>query len=136
MQVRQQVPAELFEYHHLLEEPHLDWLVSVLAAESRVRCDPRLHSANWFGSARATLAAADIELQPSIDNLVDRCWSGRPPAKIEPALLLGLEYTGESSRDKRQRIGALVAAAGAEAALILPRTRLAGCLMFAAPMYR
>jgi len=118
VQVRRQVPAELFEYYHLLEEPHVDWLVSVLAAGARVGCDPRLHSANWFGTARETLAAADIELQSSVDNLVDRCWSDRPPAKIEPALLLGLEYTGESSRDKRQRIGDLVAAAGAEAALI------------------
>ncbi|MEP1594096.1 MAG: aminopeptidase P family N-terminal domain-containing protein, partial [Halieaceae bacterium] len=118
VQVRQQVPATLFEYHHLLEEPHLAWLAAALAPGARVGCDPRLHTPSWFDSANSTLAAAGMSLQASTDNLIDRCWSDRPPARVEPALLLGMEYSGESSIAKRQRVGAMVAAAGADVALI------------------
>ena len=118
VQVRQQVSSALFEYHHLLEEPHLAWLVAALEPGARVGCDPRLHTPSWYDAAISALAAAGMSLQASTDNLIDHCWSDRPPAKVEPALLLGLEYSGESSLAKRQRIGAIVANAGADMALI------------------
>lgn len=118
VQVRRQVPASLFDYRHLLEEPPLEWLLSALEPGARVVCDPRLHTAGWFARASALLAGADIALVASVDNLIDRCWSDRPAAQVEPALLLGIEFTGESSRDKRLRIGEQVAAAGADAALV------------------
>lgn len=118
VQVRRQVPAALFDYCQLLEEPPLQWLVAELAPGARVVCDPRLHTAGWFNRASAVLADAEITLVASVDNLVDRCWSDRPPARVEPALLLGIAFTGESSRDKRRRIGDQVAASGADAALI------------------
>lgn len=118
VQVRQQVSATLFEYHHLLEEPHLAWLAASLAPGARVGCDPRLHTPSWFDLASSTLAAAGMSLQASANNLIDVCWNDRPPATVEPALLLGMEYSGESSLAKRQRVGAMVAATGADVALI------------------
>ncbi|MEH6516538.1 MAG: aminopeptidase P family protein [Halioglobus sp.] len=118
VQVRQQVPAESFEYLHLLDNPHIAWLATQLSAGARVLCDPRLHSRSWYLQAAATLADAGIELVASVDNLIDACWQDRPPARIEPALLLELEFTGEGSEEKRRRVGGLVAAEGADAALI------------------
>jgi Xaa-Pro aminopeptidase len=118
VQVRQQVPADSFEYLHLAENPHIPWLAAQLPAGARVLCDPRLHSRSWYLDAAATLADAGIELVASVENLIDACWQDRPPAAIEPAILLELEFTGEGSEEKRRRIGALVAAAGADAALI------------------
>jgi Xaa-Pro aminopeptidase len=64
------------------------------------------------------LEAAGIDLVLSTDNPIDRCWTDRPSAAKREALLLEESYTGESSADKRQRIGDAVARAGAEAALI------------------
>ncbi|MFT6285726.1 MAG: Xaa-Pro aminopeptidase [Alcanivorax sp.] len=118
VQVGQQVPAESFEYLHLRDNPHIAWLAAQLPAGSRVLCDPRLHSRTWYLQAAATLADADIELVARVENLIDACWQDRPPACIKPALLLELEFTGEGSEEKRQRIGRLVAAEGADAALI------------------
>ncbi len=118
VQVQRQVDPDLFEYHHLLDEPPVEWLAAQLATGSRVACDPRLHTLTWYRKARDTLAAAGIELVADPDNLVDRCWHDRPAPVVKPALLLGEAFTGESARDKRTRIAAAVAAAGADAALV------------------
>ncbi len=118
VQVRQQVPAACFDYLHLLEDPHVDWIAQQLGAGARVVCDPRMHSRAWYTGAAATFAAVDIELVADASNLIDCCWQDRPVACVRPALLLEETFTGESSEAKRQRIGALVARAGADAALI------------------
>ncbi|MEJ2530790.1 MAG: M24 family metallopeptidase [Halioglobus sp.] len=118
VQVQRQVDPGLFEYRHLTEEPHVDWLASQLQGGARVACDPRLHSLAWFRDAAATLARAGIELVADSANFVDRCWQDRPAAQVSPALLLPERYSGESSSRKRERIGREVAALGADAALV------------------
>lgn len=118
VQVRNEVDNDLFEYHHLIEEPHAQWLVKQLGAEARVACDPRMHSLSWFQSTRKTLQKGGLELIASTDNLIDRCWKDRPQAVVNPALLLGEEFTGSSSVQKRQRIAADLREQGADAALV------------------
>lgn len=118
VQVRAEVPAELFEYHHLVEEPHAPWLAGKLSSGARVACDPRLHSLSWFRETRQTLTDAGLELVADSDNLVDQCWHGRPPPLVHQAMLLDERYTGESSVDKRRRIAGQVAEQGCDAALV------------------
>jgi Xaa-Pro aminopeptidase len=118
VQVRREVSGELFEYHHLVEEPHARWLTQELSAGARVACDPRMHSLGWYRDTAKTLAGAQLELIADIDNLVDRCWRDRPAPCVRPALLLAEQYTGESCRSKRERIAAAVADQGCDAALI------------------
>ncbi len=118
VQVRNEVPAALFTYHHLIDEPQARWLADVLPGGARVACDPRLHSLHWYRQTKATLDAAGIELIADTDNLIDRCWQDKPQAVCSPALLLGETFTGESSSAKRQRIAASVRARGCDAALI------------------
>jgi Xaa-Pro aminopeptidase len=117
VQVRSQVCSELFEYHHLAD-PQAQWLASTLSAGSRVACDPRLHSLQWFQNTKDTLADAGVEFLPDTDNLIDRCWQDRPEPICHPAILLDDAFTGESSRDKRQRIAEQIAAQRCDAALI------------------
>jgi Xaa-Pro aminopeptidase len=118
VQVRNEVSPELFEYHHLVEQPHARWLAQELPAGARVACNPRLHSLGWFRGTGKTLAAANLELVADCDNLVDRCWLDRPAPEIRPALLLAEQYTGESSVEKRLSIAQKIAAQGCDAALI------------------
>ncbi len=118
VQVRREVSGDLFEYRHLIEEPHARWLTQELPAGARVACDPRLHSLRWYRDTAKTLAGAQLELIADIDNLVDRCWLDRPAAVVRPALLLAEQYTGESCASKRERIAAAVAEQGCDAALI------------------
>ncbi len=118
VQVRQQVSATEFSYHHLIEEPPVQWLRSILQPGARVAVDPRLHNLQWLRQFGDELAASGLELCTDTDNLVDRSWQDRPAAEVAPALLLGESFTGESSASKRQRIGAAVKALDADVALV------------------
>jgi Xaa-Pro aminopeptidase len=118
VQVRNEVSPDLFEYHHLVEVPHVDWLAQQLDAGCKVACDPRMHSLSWYRNAVATLEAGGLHLVADTDNLVDHCWHDRPAPAISPALLLDEAYTGSGCAEKRQRIAAVVAEQGADAALL------------------
>ncbi|MGA0027879.1 MAG: aminopeptidase P family N-terminal domain-containing protein, partial [Steroidobacteraceae bacterium] len=61
-QARQQTAAELFEYHHLIDEPHLAWLARTLGPGKRVGYDPRLHTLTWQKRALEVLGEEDIQL--------------------------------------------------------------------------
>ncbi len=118
VQVRSQLDPEYFEIHHLVETPHVAWLAEQLPAGSKIGYDARLHSLNWQRAAAKTLSKHQHSLVETGDNLVDACWQGRPQPEVHQALLLGEEYTGQGSLDKRQAIGAELAELGANAALI------------------
>ena len=118
VQVRRQVSAEDFSFHHLLDEPPVPWLAETLPAGSRVLVDPRMFSLDWFDATARRLEASAIELVADTDNPIDRCWDNRPEEQVAEALCLGEEYSGEHSAAKRQRLGEVVGAAGADAALI------------------
>ena len=118
VQVGLQVSQELFEFHHLLEEPHAQWLAEQLPNGARVAYDPRMHPLQWQGATEAILAKKSQVLVAEPDNLIDRCWTDRPAARIDRALLLDQTYTGESSTSKRARIAQDLVARGADAALI------------------
>lgn len=118
VQVQQQVSSDLFEFHHLIEEPHADWLADQLPENARVAYDPRLHSLQWQRATQATLGEKSLEFIADTHNLVDECWTDRATAVIEPAILLDESFTGESSESKRRRMGRELAAKGAAAALI------------------
>lgn len=118
VQVRQQVDGELFEYHHLIDEPPLAWLCAHLPQGASVLVDPRLHSLVWYRDAEAVLGKAGLALRADVDNPVDACWRDRPPAAVAEALLLGERWTGEHSLDKRRRIGRQLAEQGVDAALV------------------
>jgi len=118
VQVRQQVDADCFEFHHLVDTPQTPWLINELSGGARVGCDPRLHTLSWFRAAKKALSEADITLVPLAQNLIDRCWEDRPEAIHRPALLLDEAITGQSSVRKRTRMGEHITRAGADAALI------------------
>ena len=118
VQVRSQVSSHLFEYYHLADDPQAQWLAAALPAGTRVACDPRLHSLQWCRDTKNTLSDAGVEFLLDTDNLIDRCWLDRPEPVCNSALLLDEAYTGESSKDKRQRIAAQITVQGCDAALI------------------
>lgn len=128
VQVRQQVDPELFELHHLVETPHVKWLSEQLEAGARVGFDPRMHSLAWQQKAEKTLARREISLVETGENLVDRCWQGRPEPEIRQALLLEESYTGKSSAEKRSEVGAAIAEENAEAALVFAADSVAWLL--------
>ena len=118
IQVRQQVPEGLFEFHHLIEEPPIDWLADTLTENAKVGLDARTIALSQFETWHKTLRKENIELVEISENLIDKNWKDRPMSEQVQALLLDESFTGESSWSKRKRIGTSINTAGAEVALI------------------
>ncbi|MEG3693710.1 aminopeptidase P family protein [Vibrio coralliirubri] len=117
VQVRKQVPAELFEYRHLIEEPALDWIIKSLPQGSKVAFDPRMHTAAWLKAAQAKLAEK-VELTTLSSNPIDELWSDRPEPVVSDVRLMATDAVGQSSESKRAEIAGLLKAKGADAAIL------------------
>ncbi|MEZ8273092.1 aminopeptidase P family protein [Vibrio splendidus] len=117
VQVRKQVPAELFEYRHLIEEPALDWIINSLLQGSKVAFDPRMHTAAWLKGAQAKLAEK-VELTTLSSNPIDELWSDRPEPVVSDVRLMATDAVGQSSESKRAEIAGLLKAKGADAAIL------------------
>ncbi len=106
IQIRQQVPGKLFDVRHITDEPPSDWLSEHMKEGERLGFDPKLHSPaqkaqleRWVTAAGGTLVALE-------SNPLDAVWEGRPAAPLSPAEPHSLDYAGESSESKRQRLAA------------------------------
>ncbi|WP_029832388.1 M24B family metallopeptidase, partial [Vibrio parahaemolyticus] len=117
VQVTKQVPNELFEYRHLIEEPALDWIQDNLTANASVAIDPRMHSSAWLDMAQAKLAGK-LELNILSSNPIDELWHDRPAPVVSDVRLMPTEAVGQSSESKRKEIAQLVTKAGADSAVI------------------
>lgn len=117
VQVTKQVPADLFEYRHLIEEPALDWIKDHLANGASVAIDPRMHNSAWLDMAQAKLAGA-LELKILASNPIDELWHDRPVPVVSDVRLMATKAVGQSSESKRQEIAELVKKTGADSAVI------------------
>ncbi|MFB1075606.1 aminopeptidase P family protein [Vibrio diabolicus] len=117
VQVTKQVPGDLFEYRHLIEEPALDWVLDNLPTNASVAIDPRMHSSAWLDMAQAKLAGK-LELDILTNNPIDELWHDRPAPVVSDVRLMPTEAVGQSSESKRQEIAQLVKKAGADSAVI------------------
>ncbi|OLQ95728.1 X-Pro aminopeptidase [Vibrio ponticus] len=117
VQVTKQVPAELFEYRHLINEPALDWVTEQVAVGGKVAIDPRMHNGAWLEGAQAKLAK-NHQLEILNSNPIDELWSDRPAPVLSDVRLMPTESVGQSSQEKRTEIAALVAKQGADSAVI------------------
>ena len=118
VQVRKQVSESLFEIHHLLDEPHLEWLADELEEGARIGFDPRTHPYQWYRQAVEVLEPAGIQLIETDPNVCDQCWDDRPEDQVHPAILMPKALTGRNSLNKRRVLAAEIKMNGAEAALI------------------
>ena len=117
VQVRKQVPAELFEYRHLIEEPALDWIINSLPQGSKVAFDPRMHTSAWLKGTQAKLADK-VELTALSSNPIDQLWSDRPEPNVSDVRLMATDAVGQSSTSKRAEIARLLKIKGADAAIL------------------
>ncbi len=117
VQVRKQVPADVFEYRHLHEEPLLEWIKDSLASGSKVAIDPRMHTAQWLKTASKNVEGV-ITLEAIATNPIDELWLDRPEVKVSDVRLMSLEFVGQSSEDKRKEIAKEVSKKKADAALL------------------
>ena len=117
VQVTKEVPGDLFEYRHLIEEPALDWLKGQLSQGQTVAIDPRMHNSAWLSMAQSKLAGS-LELKVLTSNPIDELWLDRPAPVVSDVRLMATEAVGQSCESKRKEIAQLVAQAGADSAVV------------------
>ncbi|WP_029012225.1 aminopeptidase P family protein [Niveispirillum irakense] len=118
IQVRQEVSADYFSYHHLTEEFHGDWAAANLPAGAKLGFDPWMHTAGWAEKMRASLDPAGIALVPTDGNPIDAVWEDQPPPPLGVVNIQPLSVTGRSSADKRTDIAAQLERNRADAAVL------------------
>jgi hypothetical protein len=114
LQVRGEVPAALFEYRHLIEQPAAEWVAVTLQPGQALGYDPWLHTVGELERYEAAAAKAGGSLVAVSDNLVDEIWHDRPPAPLAPIVAHELRFAGKPATEKRHEIAAAMTASGVD----------------------
>ncbi|MPW38065.1 aminopeptidase P family protein [Vibrio sp. B1Z05] len=117
VQVTKQTPSDVFSYQHLIQTPPIAWIQANLKAGSKVGIDPKMHSARWLNAAKQALAE-DYDLIYFENNPVDELWSDRPAVALSDLRLMGNEWVGVGSQEKRTNIAALLKENKADSAVL------------------
>jgi Xaa-Pro aminopeptidase len=118
LQASAQIDTQLFEIHHLIDEPPARWLGTALTSGAVLGYDPWLHTPHDIERLRAAADKAGASLRAVAKNPVDLVWSGRPASPIAPVLPHADRFAGESAQSKRSRLGRALAEEGAAAAVL------------------
>src|SRR5271169_2811251 len=105
LQAAQQADGDLFEIHHLIDEPPAHWIGAALTAGAVLGYDPWLHTPHEVERFRAAAEKAGAILRAVADNPLDRVWPGQPAAPIAPVVPHPEQFSGESAESKRTRLG-------------------------------
>jgi Xaa-Pro aminopeptidase len=118
LQVRDQVDQAVFEIRDLVEGGVPAYLETA-APGAVIGYDARLHSPEALERLKAAAAKAGAALKAVAANPLDEAWGqARPAQPAAPVVPHPVRYAGEESSSKRGRIGASLAALGADAAVI------------------
>jgi Xaa-Pro aminopeptidase len=118
LQVRDQVPAELLEPHHVTESPPHEWIRRRLRRGDRLGYDPWLHTIESVERWRAACEKVGAELTPCATNPVDAIWIDQPGPPLAPVVPHDLAYAGRPAADKRAEIAKTLADDGLDAAVL------------------
>jgi Xaa-Pro aminopeptidase len=118
LQAEAEVDGALYAHRHIAEQPLTDWIAETLSAGQRLGYDPWLVTPAQLARYRTACNKAGVELAATDGNPVDAVWPDQPEPPLAPVSLLDETYSGESSADKRRRIGRELAAAGDDAVVL------------------
>ena len=126
LQVKKQIDPALFEARDLVEGGVPLYIEEQTTSGQVIGYDPRLHSPDALGWLRISAAKSGATLKAVNDNPVDVAWAGARPSQPEaPIHPHPAEFSGEGSTEKRARIGADIAKAGADAAVLTAPSSIA-----------
>ena len=118
LQARAQVRGELYEFHHLIEDPPADWIAQQLGKGQALGYDPWLHTAVDRERYAAAAAKAGGRLVACEQNPIDAVWAGQPPPPIAPVVPHPRAYAGRDSLDKCQVLAGELAKQAIDAAVL------------------
>ena len=118
LQVRDQVDTDLFEPRHVTDEPAKDWLAEHLPSGARLGYDPWLHTEDQVTDLTKAAERAGGTLVACAQNPIDEIWHQQPASPVSLVAVHGLDYAGEESAAKRQRLAEDLQGQGVDAAII------------------
>jgi Xaa-Pro aminopeptidase len=118
IQGRAEAPEPLYEIASLSDQPVGEWLAERAPEGARIGYDPKLHTPDFVAKTSALLARRAIALVPEEANPLDAVWTDRPPPPLSPVVPQPLEFAGETSAAKRERIAADLRRQGLAAAVL------------------
>jgi Xaa-Pro aminopeptidase len=118
LQAAAQVDAQLYEIHHLIDDPPARWIGAALSPGAVLGYDAWLHTPDDVERFRAAAEKTGASLRAVPENPLDRAWSGRPAAPIAPVVPHADRFAGESAQSKRARLGRALGEEGAAAAVL------------------
>ncbi len=118
LQVRQQVPGDLFDYQDVPQTSAAQWLADHAGAGDRIGYDAWLHTRGWVVATGKLLKARGAELVAVSANPIDAIWRDRPTPSAAPLKAQLDEHAGQSAADKRGEIAGWLKARGADAVVI------------------
>ncbi|NKB49430.1 MAG: M24 family metallopeptidase [Alphaproteobacteria bacterium] len=104
LQVRNQVKADLYSFHHLIEAPATDWVAENLSEGARLGYDPWLHGVRGVDRLRQACDKAGAELVAVDPNPVDAVWTDQPAPPQTPVVPHELRFAGRASTEKRAEL--------------------------------
>ena len=118
LQARAQVDTDALEPRHLSDTPPTKWIAANLLKGGKLGYDPWLHTENAVASLRRAVEQAGGVLVAQTDNPVDAIWPDQPAAPIAPIVPHDQTFAGKSAAEKREEVGAALADAGCDAAVL------------------
>lgn len=118
LQVRDEVPANVFEHCHGVKQPVSEWLFAALNDGDKLGFDPKLTTPGQVACYRQAAGCAGACLIAVAENLVDCVWPDRPARPTAPIVPHGMTFTGRSSSAKCRSVAGKIRAEG-QAAMVI-----------------
>jgi Xaa-Pro aminopeptidase len=118
LQAAEQVDASVITPVPLAETSPEDWIASNLEEQGSLAYDPWLHTSDGLKKLEKAVERSGGRLVPVDINLVDVIWTDRPEAPLAPVRPHPIEYAGETSQSKLERIRQKLADAKVDALVV------------------
>ena len=118
LQVRQQVPGDLFDYQDVPQTSAAQWLADHAGTGDRIGYDAWLHTRGWVVATDRLVKARGAQLVAVAANPIDAIWRDRPAPSAAPLKVQRDEHAGRSAADKRAEVAVWLKARGADAVVI------------------
>jgi Xaa-Pro aminopeptidase len=118
LQAAKQVDPGAWEVASLIDPPPENWLTANLNDGDRLGFDPWLHTSAAAERLAKACKKAGAELIAVESNPIDSIWIERPAPPLGPVAIHGMQFAGESERDKLGRIRAEIMQMKADALVL------------------
>ncbi|MBK8375019.1 MAG: aminopeptidase P family protein [Sphingomonadales bacterium] len=118
IQVREQVDGKLWQYQQIPQTTVAEWLKANAKEGARIGYDPWVHTKDWADAATKALKSVGAQLIAVGENPIDKIWSDRPAPSDAKLIVLGDEYTGQGSAEKRAAVADWLSEKGLDGAIL------------------